>query len=136
MTKLLQVTPFLFVQDLDGVVRFFQTGLAFRFLVRYDDFAYLQRDNAGIRLLQREDAAAPAHAYFDVEAVDELWAEFHSRLTTELRNNPDGPRDQTYGQREFTVFGPEGITLFFGQDIFRDAPAWQRAAHESDSVQT
>ena len=129
MPKLTQVTPFFFVQDLDEAVRFYKESLGFKLYVRYNDYAYLHRDGAGIRLLR--GAAGPAStAYFDVEDVDALWGEFRSRLGDELRNNPEGPRDQSYGQREFTVFSPGNHTLFFGQEIFRDEPAWERAARE------
>lgn len=130
MRNIHRVTPFFFVHDLNETVRFFKDGLGFTLWVRYDDYAYLQRDGAGIRLLRRAEASSPAAAYFDVEDVDALWTEFHSRLSNELRNNPEGPRDQTYGQREFTVFAPGNHTLFFGQEIFRDEPGWQRAARE------
>lgn len=139
MATLSQITPFFVVQDLEAAVRFFRDALGFTLWVRYDGYAYLQRDRAGVRLLQREapplepEPQGWMHAYLDVEDVDALWAEFRARLREELRNNPDGPRDQTYGQREFTVFGPEGLTLFFGQKIFRDRPAWERAQRESSS---
>ena len=132
MPSLHQITPFFTVLDLDATVQFLQHGLAFKLWVRYDDFAYLQRDEVGIRLLRREDATGREHAYIEVQDVDALWAEFRSRLTTELSNNPDGPCDQTYGQREFTVLGPGNIMLFFGQAIFRDEPAWERARGEQD----
>ena len=136
MARFQQITPFFIVQDLNSAVRFWRDSLGFKLLVRYDDYAYLHRDRAGVRLLRGESAPGRQHAYLDVENVDELWAEFRARLAEELRNNPEGPRDQSYGQREFTVFGPEGITLFFGQEIFRDEPAWERAARETEPSQT
>ena len=136
MASLIQITPVFFVQDLAVAVRFLQHGLGFRPFVRYDDYAYLQRDEAGVRLLKANGDPGRVHAYIDVADVDALWTEFRARLTDELRNNPDGPRDQSYGQREFTVFGPEGMTLFFGQEIFRDKAAWQRAANDSEPKRT
>ena len=126
--NLQQVTPFYHVADLNGSVAFFVEKLGFRAHIHARDYAYVHREGVGFRLMLREDAqgarasgaqavAERRHAYVDVRDVDALYAEFRGTLTEELRNNPDGPLDQTYGQREFTVFGPENLVLFFGQAI-------------------
>ena len=127
--NLQQVTPFYHVADLDGSVAFFVEKLGFKAYIHTRDYAYVHREGVGFRLMLRGDVqdarasgaqAATAerrHAYVDVRDVDALYAEFRGALTDELRNNPDGPRNQTYGQREFTVFGPENLVLFFGQAI-------------------
>ena len=122
-----QITPFFHVADLDASIDFFVCKLGFRASVHTREYAYVHRGTIGVRLLLRGDSAeylkanAPPvqrrYAYIDVHDVDGLHAELRPKLTNELSSNPDEPRDQPYGQREFTVFGPEGIVLFFGQMI-------------------
>jgi catechol 2,3-dioxygenase-like lactoylglutathione lyase family enzyme len=132
MPNFLQVTPFLFVDDIDRIVDFFTHSLGFKLYVRYDEFAYVQRGSAGVRILGGGAKAGRDPIYFDVEEVDALWTELRATLDDNaLRNHLEGPRDQTYGQREFTVFGPENVGIFFGQEIFRDEPAWERAQREA-----
>lgn len=126
LTNFEQITPFFHVADLDATVRFFTQKLGFDARVHAPDYAYLHRETAGIRLLLRADAAEflsgqhtpdRRYAYIDIRDADTLYAELRANLTTELRNNPDGPHNLPYGQREFTVFAPEHIVLFFGQPL-------------------
>ena len=121
--NLQQVTPFFHVDDLDAAVKFFVEKLGFKALVYRPDYAYVDREGVAFRLLSLEeerqsDAEPPPKcAYVDVRDVDALWAELRPKLREELSNNPEGPSDRWYGQREFTVFGPEHLVLFFGQAI-------------------
>ena len=88
-----------------------------------DNYAFLRRDNAAIRLLEvlpeRElhDRRSQNHVYIDVDDVDGLYAE----LKPELDKLPQGrvrpPFNTEYGQREFHVRDLDALLISFGQKI-------------------
>jgi hypothetical protein len=57
----IQITPFMYVHDLERALAFFNQILGFETLFRTRDYAYVQRETAGIRILEQigEDAAPP-----------------------------------------------------------------------------
>jgi catechol 2,3-dioxygenase-like lactoylglutathione lyase family enzyme len=113
------------VRDLDRAVTFFVETLAFEALVRAANYAYVQREGVGFRLLEQtgEDGAPPGNRrfayYIDVHDVDLLYEELKPKLDTLPKGDVYGPVNQSYGQRELLVLAPDGNLIAFGQAISR-----------------
>jgi catechol 2,3-dioxygenase-like lactoylglutathione lyase family enzyme len=122
-TNFVQITPFMHVPSLDGALEFFTDVLGFRVLFRMGDYAYIERESVGIRLLQNhgEDGAPPGNRrfayYIDVRDVDALYSELKPKLDTLPHGDVHGPANKGYGQRELLVLAPDGNLLAFGQAI-------------------
>ena len=121
----IRITPFIHVPDIAKAVAFFEM-LGFAAYFRMGTYAYVQRESAGVRLLQNDDEANGAPAgnrrfayYIDVEDVEELYAELRPSLDTLPRGDVHGPADKEYGQRELCILAPDGNLLVFGQSIQR-----------------
>ncbi|MEA3031061.1 MAG: hypothetical protein QOG13_2386 [Sphingomonadales bacterium] len=123
MTNFIQITPFMHVPDIKAAVAFFEDVLGFETLFRMSDYAYLEREGAGMRILQNrgDDGAPPGNRrfayYVDVRDVDALHAELKSKLDTLPPGDVHGPADKPYGQRELVVVAPDGNLIAFGQAI-------------------
>ena len=122
MPNFIQITPFLHVPDLERAVAFF-TDLGFEVQLRTADYAYVEREVVGIRILQASGSDnGPkgdrrfAH-YIDVRDVDGLFAELKPKLDALPKGDVYGPVNQAYGQRELLVVAPDGDLLVFGQAI-------------------
>lgn len=121
MTQMHAVTPFLRVPDIDAAVGFFTDALGFTVGFRGGEYAYVHRDNVAFRLI--EDEALPPRgggrytSYIDVADVDALYAELKPRLDRLPAGHVSPPCDQTYGQRDMTVLGPDGDLIAFGSAI-------------------
>jgi catechol 2,3-dioxygenase-like lactoylglutathione lyase family enzyme len=130
MSNFIQITPFMHVPALEPAVAFFTDILGFAVLFRAGDYAYVEREGAGIRILagQGEDGAPPGNRrfayYVDVRDVDALYAELEPRLAALPPRDVHGPADKPYGQRELLVLAPDGNLIAFGQAIagFSSAP--------------
>jgi catechol 2,3-dioxygenase-like lactoylglutathione lyase family enzyme len=119
----IQITPFMIVPDLDKALPFFNDILAFKTLLRYPDYAYVHRENAGFRIM----SAGPGNpfqpgtrrfAYFvDVHNVDALYAELKPKLDTLPKGDVHGPADKHYEQRELLIVAPDGNLIAFGHAI-------------------
>ena len=126
MGNFLQITPFMHVPDVDEAVGFFRDILGFETLWREWDYAYVEREGCGIRILQNRgnDGAPPGNRrfcyYVDVRDVDALYAELKPRLDTLATGDVHGPVDKPYNQRELLVVAPDGNLIAFGQAIARD----------------
>ncbi len=111
------------VDDLDRAIAFFTETLGFETLFRAANYAYLQRETVGFRLLEQtgEDAAPPGTRrfayYIDVRDVDLLYAELKPKLDALPTGDVYGPVNQSYGQRELLVLAPDGNLIAFGQAI-------------------
>lgn len=123
MSNTLQITPFMHVRELGAAIAFLER-LGFETIVRMGrEYAYLEREGAGLRILARVDAIVfPADCgrfayYIDVRDVDEV----HGALIDVLESLPagdvHGPADKDYGQRELIVRAPDGQLLVFGAAI-------------------
>ncbi len=119
MNNFVQVTPFMHCRDLSAALGFFHS-LGFSTLFRLGDYAYVEREGCGIRILEGGDLP-PAHGgfayYIDVLDVDRLHAELRPVLDEMPSKHVHGPVDQTYGQRELMIRAPDGNLLVFGQAI-------------------
>jgi catechol 2,3-dioxygenase-like lactoylglutathione lyase family enzyme len=130
MENLTQITPYLCFNDVDAAVRFFVEVLGFKSWVHGPDYAYVQRESAAIRIgMASPDTPEEMHtvgeraflAYIDVRDVDAVVADIRPKLMAGGMNDGLagglGPKDQSWGQREFWVPVPEGGLIIFGQQI-------------------
>ena len=119
----IHITPFMHVPDLERALAFFDHILGFKLLYREANYAYIQRETAGIRLLESSgpEGGLPGNRryayYVDVRDVDALHAELKSKLDTLPKGDVRGPVDQEYRMRELLVLAPDGNLLVFGQAI-------------------
>ena len=123
--NILQVTPCMQVADVSRAVGFFVDLLGFTaVIVGSPTYAYVERDGAGVRILQASDPPGEQPGpgtrsfryYFDVLDVDSV-AEIAPRLALAGLPPGYGPLDQPYGQREYLVLAPDGDLVVFGAEI-------------------
>ena len=123
MSNTLQITPFMHVRDLAAAVAFLEEVLGFETFVRMSDYAYLEREEAGMRVLASRDAHVfPTDCgrfayYIDVRDVDAVFAELRDKLAALPGEDVHGPADKDYGQRELIVRAPDGQLIVFGAAI-------------------
>jgi catechol 2,3-dioxygenase-like lactoylglutathione lyase family enzyme len=123
MGNFMQITPVMHVTDLGAAVAFLEDVLGFNALVRAHDYAYVEREGVGIRILPNRgaDGAPPGNRrfayYVDVRDVDALHAELKPKLDALPAGDVHGPADKPYGQRELLVLAPDGNLIAFGQAI-------------------
>ncbi len=119
----IQITPFMHVPELGAALSFFNDVLGFKTLFRESDYAYIEREGCGIRMLQNhgQDGAPPGNRrfcyYVDVRDVDALYAELKPKLDQLPPRDVHGPADKPYRQRELLVLAPDGNLIAFGQAI-------------------
>jgi catechol 2,3-dioxygenase-like lactoylglutathione lyase family enzyme len=122
-SSVIQVTPFMHVENLERSLAFFTDILGFEVTVRMSNYAYMRLGTAAIRILEYEKEHRPPpgdrrYAYYvDVRDVDALYAALKPKLDTLPNGDVHGPVDQSYGQRELVVLVPDGNLLAFGQTI-------------------
>jgi catechol 2,3-dioxygenase-like lactoylglutathione lyase family enzyme len=127
MTNLVQVTPMLHVPDLALALDFFAGILGFKVMYRVQDYAYLQCEGVGIRILEASgrQVVAPDQSrttvYIDVQDVDGLHAGLEAGLEVMPIGDVVGPVDQDWGQRELLIRMPDGDWLAFGQPVRSEA---------------
>jgi len=125
VSNFIQITPFMHVPDIDAALAFFEDVLGFETLFRMDDYAYVEREGVGIRILQNRgnDGAPPGNRrfayYVDVRDVDALYAELKPKLDALPPADVHGPADKPYDQRELLVLAPDGNLIAFCQAIRR-----------------
>ncbi|WP_395647724.1 bleomycin resistance protein [Terricaulis sp.] len=119
----IRITPFIHVPDIDAALAFFEGVLGFTKYVHFSNYAYVEREKCGVRLLQNvgEDGAPPGNRrfayYIDVEDIAALYAELKPRLDAMPPRDVHGPADKPYGQRELCILAPDGNLIVFGQSI-------------------
>jgi catechol 2,3-dioxygenase-like lactoylglutathione lyase family enzyme len=130
MGNFIQITPFISVKDVDAAVRFFVEVLGFHAWVHTRDYAYVQRESAAVRIgkaspdtpEERHEAGPRAFLmYIDVRDVAAVVEEVRPRLPAAGMAEGSGPKDQTWGQREFWVPVPEGGLIIFGEEIAKES---------------
>jgi catechol 2,3-dioxygenase-like lactoylglutathione lyase family enzyme len=123
MSNFIQITPFMNIDDIDRAVSFFTDVLGFKTLLRYPEYAYLERESVGFRILEQKgrEGAPPGNRryayYIDVRDIDQLYAELKPKLDKLPKGDVHGPVNRPYGQRELLVLAPDGNLLAFGQAI-------------------
>ena len=125
MANVIQITPFMHVQDLEAALRFVaMLGFETRHRVG-GEYAYVEREGAGLRIMAYADAhvfegGRDRFAYYlDVRDVDALHAELAPKLAALPAEDVHGPADKPYGQRELLIRAPDGQLFVFGQAIGR-----------------
>jgi catechol 2,3-dioxygenase-like lactoylglutathione lyase family enzyme len=120
--NVIHITPFMHAPDLEEALAFFEV-VGFKLLYREANYAYLDLEGAGLRLLEsRQDNGEPyaphrGFAYYiDVRDVDAIVADLKPKLE-DAGVEFMGPRNQPYRQREFMIRAPDGNVLVFGQAI-------------------
>lgn len=123
MAKLVQITPFVLCSNKQASIDFFETVLGFKCTFSADNYAFLRRDNAAIRLLEvlaeceLRDRRSKNHVYIDVDDVDGLYGELKGELDKLAPGRVRAPFNTEYGQREFHVADPDALLISFGQKI-------------------
>ena len=118
----IRITPFIHVPDIDRAIDFFEM-LGFTMFFHQGTYAYLQRECAGVRLLQNEgdEGAPPGNRrfayYIDVNDIEALYRELKPKLDTLPAGDVHGPADKPYKQRELAIVAPDGNLIVFGQTI-------------------
>ena len=118
----IRITPFIHVPNIDEAVTFFEK-LGFTAYLKFRDYAYVQRESVGVRMLLNcgDDGAPPGNRrfayYIDVEDIAALHAELKPVLDTMAPADVHGPADKPYGQRELCILAPDGNLLVFGQSL-------------------
>lgn len=126
--NIVNVTPFMHVQDLSAALAFMTDILGFEIDLEQTGYAYVSREGAGLRIL--EDASRPPELnsgfayYYDVFDVDALYEELKPKLDRLPEGYVHGPVDQPYSQRELVVRAPDGRGIVFGQGIGPNARQW------------
>ncbi len=123
MRNTLQITPFMHVRDLEPAIAFLEEALGFETVVKMRDYAYLEREGAGLRVLESPGATLfPADCgrfayYIDVRDVDSVHSALKAKLDALPEGHVHGPADKEYGQRELIVRAPDNQLLVFGAAI-------------------
>lgn len=121
--QLNQITPFVPCTDLQKQVDFYEKILGFTLGFRADNYAFLKRDSAAVRLIEVDsnvDLTTPDREgsfYIDVEDIDALYAEMKPALDTLPQDRARAPFNQPYNQREFHVADEDCTLVFFGEAI-------------------
>ena len=119
--ELTQITPFVLCASLKRQIAFYCDTLGFEMQFQADNYAFLRRGRAGLRLLQcpaNKDGRSLGgdHSfYIDVRDIDALYDELRPMLDKLPAKRVRGPFDQPYGQREFHVLDEDGALVFFGE---------------------
>jgi catechol 2,3-dioxygenase-like lactoylglutathione lyase family enzyme len=124
----LQITPWLLASDVEKMVQFFVEVLGFRAWVQGETYAYVSRDDAAVRIGKLSEVTYADERvewgvrawlfYIDVRDVDVLVTELRPKLQAAGLNGGQGPKDQSWGKREFWAPLPGGGYIVFGQEIF------------------
>ena len=122
MSNILQATPFMHVDDIEVALAFFVDILGFEVPFSKAGYAYVEREGAAFRILERDcprqqPPERQFRYYIDVRDVDALHAELKPRLDTLPEGDVHGPVDKDYGQRELLVLAPDGDLIAFGMEI-------------------
>ncbi|MBL8535879.1 MAG: VOC family protein [Hyphomonadaceae bacterium] len=119
----IQITPVMWVPDLEAALAFFTDILGFHVAFKGGGYAYVERETVAVRIMDRTIYAdvAPgdrrfAH-YIDVRNVDALYAELKPKLDRLPQGDVHGPANKPYGQRELCILAPDGDLVVFGQAI-------------------
>ena len=128
MSNFIHVTPFMHVDNLDRALTFFTDILGFETPFRVADYAYVQRETVGFRILQQtgDDGAPPGNRrfayYIDVRDVDQLYAELKPKLDKLPKGDVYGPVDQSYGQHELLVLPLMATCWPLGKRLLSESP--------------
>ena len=119
MTKVYQITPFLHVPNLASALEFFCETLPFVLKFRESNYAYIELEGCGLRMLEEParkltpDGKARVSVCIDVSDIDALHAKLASSLARLPGDRVEPLMNKPYKQREFQVRMPDGDWLTF-----------------------
>ncbi len=124
MASIYQITPFLHVRDIEQGIDFFTRVLGFELKFHFDTYAYFEKGDAALRMLEEPTRPLPVPGdkvritvYVDVDDVDSLYESILPGLQTLPAGDFLPPKDTPYDQREVHVRMPDGQWLCFGAPI-------------------
>lgn len=121
--QLAQITPFVPCTKLEDQIAFYRDILGFTVGFKAENYAFLKRDCAAIRLVEVDktvDLRNPERQgsfYIDVQDIDALYAELEPALSKLPKGRVRAPFNQDYAQREFHVSDEDCTLIFFGEAI-------------------
>jgi len=119
MTRIYQITPFLHVPDLAAALEFFCDTLQFELKFRESNYAYVELEGCGLRMLEEPtrkltaDGKARVAVCIDVSEIDALYAKLESALAKLPADRVEPLMNKPWRQREFQVRMPDGDWLTF-----------------------
>ena len=113
------------VRNIARTMNFYADVLGFerRFVSDGEDFAIAVHGDAAVHFVSCDDedalkaTANNISIYLWVRHVDDLYAQYESKLAALEPGRVRPPFDQPYGMREFHIKDPDGCLLFFGENI-------------------
>lgn len=123
MSKTYQITPLLHVRDLREALEFFCNTLGFELKFRERNYAYVEFEGHGLRMLEEPernltpDGKARVTVYIDVSDVDAVFARLAPALSALPTDCVEPLMDKPWSQREFQVRMPDGDWLNVGAPI-------------------
>ncbi|MCB1478433.1 MAG: VOC family protein [Rhodobiaceae bacterium] len=113
------------VRDVARSVDFYVLKMGFTVVFQAQDnsVANVHRGPVHIHLQACDDEAVlkvtaeNIAVYIEVDGLDALWLELAPRLSKLPQGSVRPPFDQSYGMREFHVKDPDGMLMFFGEEI-------------------
>ncbi|NHK27264.1 VOC family protein [Parvularcula flava] len=114
--KFAKAIPLFAAQDIGAAMRWYEERLGFTQRFEYPDYGIISRDDIILNfwLCKDRHIAENTSAYFNVENIDDLYAEFRER-SAETRMTE--PKDFDYGMREFHIWDLDGNLLRLGQPL-------------------
>ena len=111
--QFIQGSPVLHVPDVVAVAGYFRDVLGFHWDFGDDMYAVVWRDNSAVHFTKGERDPTGVHLFQWLRDVDT----YHDEIAARGAQISARPTDQPYDVREFTVSGPSGLRIVFGQDI-------------------
>lgn len=118
--KIVELTPMIWTEDLDGTVGFYRDVLGFACVERNDQWGWasLSIDGVGI-MAARPNAHTPydkigftGSFYFRTDDVEAMWSKINGKARICY-----GIEEFEWGMREFAVYDNNGYILQFGQPL-------------------
>ncbi|WP_420860921.1 VOC family protein [Algirhabdus cladophorae] len=119
MSKIIQITPFVFTRSLQTSLTFYKKALGFTCTFHADNYAFVQRNGKGLRVIEVDPDAdcGEQMIYLDCDDVDAVYKQLKPQLDLLPKGRVRAPFDQPYAQREFHVHDPDFCLLLFGTAI-------------------
>ena len=121
--KLTQITPIVPWTSLERQIEFYRDVLGFVVGFQTENYAYLKRDDAALRLVEVSlsvDLTNPERQgsfYIDVVEINALYASLKPALDELPVRRVRAPFNQDYDQREFHVADEDCTVVFFGEAL-------------------
>jgi hypothetical protein len=111
--QFIQGCPVLHVPDVTTFAKYFQEILGFQWDFGDENYAVVWRDNSALHLMKGAHEPTGVHLFQWIRDVDA----YHAEILPRGANITAQPANTPYGLREFSVGGPCGISIVFGQDV-------------------